>query len=227
MTGAADALSAAVLRPPEAELRIASVRLCERALTVWQPWAGMIADGRKSIEMRRRRTEYRGGLLIHAGQHAGAREHGVIGLAWLSEDRPLAESDLPAAGLRVMEAGRRAWVLERAERLPGRIEWPGRQGLWRPPPGLLDLVADVRAWGGTISAPAARCGFELVLPGVVGAGGAYGGWELRGASRSTDRVEVIGDRCRYQRRGLPAIAVCGTAAEVTRLFAVLDEELRV
>lgn len=42
----------------------------ERALSVRQPWASLIAAGRKSIEIRTWRTDYRGPLAIHA---AGAR----------------------------------------------------------------------------------------------------------------------------------------------------------
>ena len=38
-----------------------------RALTVCQPWAWAIVDGRKSVENRTWRTDYRGPLAIHAG----------------------------------------------------------------------------------------------------------------------------------------------------------------
>lgn len=39
-----------------------------RGLTIKQPWAFAIAEGFKTIENRSRRTNYRGTLLIHAGQ---------------------------------------------------------------------------------------------------------------------------------------------------------------
>jgi hypothetical protein len=38
------------------------------ALTVKQPWAGLIASGQKTIENRSRRTNFRGLLTIHAGK---------------------------------------------------------------------------------------------------------------------------------------------------------------
>lgn len=38
-----------------------------RALTLWQPWATLIAIGAKRIETRSWRTPYRGPLAIHAG----------------------------------------------------------------------------------------------------------------------------------------------------------------
>jgi len=38
-----------------------------KALTVCQPWAWLILDGRKAVENRGWRTNYRGPLVIHAG----------------------------------------------------------------------------------------------------------------------------------------------------------------
>ena len=40
-----------------------------KALSLWQPWASLIALGVKTIETRSWSTTYRGPLLIHAGQH--------------------------------------------------------------------------------------------------------------------------------------------------------------
>lgn len=37
-----------------------------RALSLWQPWASLIADGRKKIETRHWPMHYRGPLAIHA-----------------------------------------------------------------------------------------------------------------------------------------------------------------
>lgn len=37
-----------------------------RALSLWQPWAWLVAHGHKTIENRPRRLGYRGPLLIHA-----------------------------------------------------------------------------------------------------------------------------------------------------------------
>jgi hypothetical protein len=38
-----------------------------KALTLWQPWASLIADGRKTIETRPRPWYFRGLVAIHAG----------------------------------------------------------------------------------------------------------------------------------------------------------------
>jgi len=40
-----------------------------KAITVWQPWATLIAIGCKKIETRSWKTSYRGALAIHAAKH--------------------------------------------------------------------------------------------------------------------------------------------------------------
>ena len=40
-----------------------------KALSVRQPWASLIADGRKTVEIRSRRTRHRGLLLICASKY--------------------------------------------------------------------------------------------------------------------------------------------------------------
>ncbi|MFE9099783.1 ASCH domain-containing protein [Actinomadura geliboluensis] len=53
------------------------------ALTIWQPWAAMIADGYKPVENRSWLTQHTGLLAIHAAAGAGNRhdqEH-AIGVA--------------------------------------------------------------------------------------------------------------------------------------------------
>ena len=41
-----------------------------KALTLWQPWASLVALGLKTIETRGWRTNYRGPLLIHAAKRS-------------------------------------------------------------------------------------------------------------------------------------------------------------
>jgi activating signal cointegrator 1 len=50
-----------------------------KALSLWQPWASLIADGRKDIETRSWPLHYRGVLAIHAAQkvdHGACMEFG-------------------------------------------------------------------------------------------------------------------------------------------------------
>lgn len=39
-----------------------------KAITLWQPWASLIADGRKTIETRPRPWRHTGWVAIHAGK---------------------------------------------------------------------------------------------------------------------------------------------------------------
>ena len=44
-----------------------------KAITLWQPWASLVAEGWKSIETRSWATRYRGLLAIHAGAKVDSR----------------------------------------------------------------------------------------------------------------------------------------------------------
>jgi hypothetical protein len=46
----------------------ASLPASLRALTLWQPWAALVADGRKRIETRSWSTAHRGRIAIHAAR---------------------------------------------------------------------------------------------------------------------------------------------------------------
>ncbi len=52
-----------------------------KALTLWQPWASLVALGVKTIETRSWSTKYRGPLAIHAGAKKPAR-------IWTQYERP-------------------------------------------------------------------------------------------------------------------------------------------
>ncbi len=77
-----------------------------QTLSVKQPWAELIASGRKTIEMRTWRTSYRGELLIAASSSPKSYElegrrlpAGVtVCLVELTDIREFTIDDLPAAG---------------------------------------------------------------------------------------------------------------------------------
>jgi hypothetical protein len=78
------------------------------ALSIQQPWAWLIANGRKQIENRSWRTEFRGPIAIHAGKKPDretldtlrADIHPVLGMrmmpSWMDKD---ALSNLPQGGI--------------------------------------------------------------------------------------------------------------------------------
>lgn len=113
-----------------------------RALTVRQPWAGLIAQGVKTTENRSWRTHYRGALLIHAGTR------------WDPTASDYDPADFGARGVivacaQLVDVHRDAgccrpwgastgwhWVLADIEALAEPVPASGALGLWRP-----DLLA--------------------------------------------------------------------------------------
>lgn len=115
-----------------------------RALSVRQPWAWCIVHGHKPVENRSWRTNYRGPLLIHAGQRFD-----VDGYRWIQAHFPdllMPPRDAFDRGgfvgcaelVDVVEAHTSPWffgpygfVLERAEPLSFRPA-RGRLGIYGP-----------------------------------------------------------------------------------------------
>ena len=52
-----------------------------KAITVWQPWAQLLAEGKKHDETRSWRTNYRGEILIHA-----AKKDPIFGISQMPDD---------------------------------------------------------------------------------------------------------------------------------------------
>ena len=133
-----------------------------RALSIGQPWAGLIVAGIKDIENRSRRTRHRGPLLIHASQRrAGrtlveiaseyevtftdelvllcARAGGIVGMTEVIDCVPASPSRWFNGRLTADGKQNWGWVLRDARPLPFRL-MPGRLSFF-----------DVRYPGGTPS----------------------------------------------------------------------------
>ncbi len=131
-----------------------------KALTLWQPWASLIAWGHKEYETRSWATAYRGPLAIHAGKMSNAQElfdtnyyyKNALLKHWHKPD------DLPKSAVLCIvnlvacvqtdslrdtillsqqernfgdwSHGRWAWRLEMVEVLKEPITVTGAQGLW-------------------------------------------------------------------------------------------------
>jgi hypothetical protein len=124
-----------------------------KALTLWQPWASLIADLRKPIETRPRPWYYNGYVAIHAGLHvdraaclqfgydpdtiprgavvAVARKYGC-----LTFPHPCAPPDAYGD----FTAGRYGYLLQQVHKLDQPIPAKGRQGFWNWPIDSLPLV---------------------------------------------------------------------------------------
>lgn len=127
------------------------------AISVYQPWASLIALGDKTIEARAWPTKHRGELLICASARDCPLEAGVVApggyalaVVDLVEVRPFTRRDLDAACLGEMSrpAGF-AWVLANAREIePFAVK--GRQRLFdveppflRPLPGASDAFTHI------------------------------------------------------------------------------------
>lgn len=69
-----------------------------KALSVRQPWANMIASGKKTIETRKWPTEYRGDLLIVSSKTPPIPPAGyALAVVRLADCRPMTRADEEAA----------------------------------------------------------------------------------------------------------------------------------
>jgi ASCH domain len=127
-----------------------------KALTIRQPWAELILRGRKSFELRTRRTKYRGPLAIHAAAKIDAwdaRHFGLnpeklvtsafVGFAILSDVRPYTRAD--ARLLKKRRAGygwfphNLAWVLKKPHRIPP-VKAKGQLSIFQVPKAVEQQV---------------------------------------------------------------------------------------
>ncbi len=140
-----------------------------KALSLWQPWATLVARGFKSRETRHWKTDYRGMIAIHAAKTldmAGAPEQlcqaglgqqwweacplgAVVAIGTLrsclrAEDiaHELSRAERAAGNYAV---GRFAWRLTGVRALAEPIALAGRQGLfnWTPPEDLAERLGPV------------------------------------------------------------------------------------
>lgn len=131
-----------------------------RAITLYQPWASLIADGRKTFETRSWDTRYRGPIAIHAGQRVdaeyavacGYKPEGLprgaivavarlVGIITTEQAQRTFDDTMPFARAREefshgdYSLGRFAWELADVRAIPA-LWIPGRQGLWDVPPDV-------------------------------------------------------------------------------------------
>lgn len=131
-----------------------------RAITLYQPWASLIADGRKTFETRTWTTTYRGPIAIHAGSmvvaeyavECGYKPEGLprgaivavarlAGVITTEQAQRTFDDTMPFARAREefchgdYSLGRYAWELADVRPVPA-LWIPGRQGLWDVPPDV-------------------------------------------------------------------------------------------
>lgn len=125
-----------------------------KALSLWQPWATLVALKHKQVETRSWSTNYRGPIAIHAAvralagearqlaseEHAFGRLPGripfgaIVATAKLVDVQPTQDAQLLVSALDRRLGnfawGRFAWFLEEIVPLSDPLPARGRQGLW-------------------------------------------------------------------------------------------------
>lgn len=115
-----------------------------KALSIRQPWASLIASGRKTIEVRTWSTSYRGPLLICASRRPdidGLPTGLAVCTVNLVDVRPITTSDSDAACVNVTPGAQFAWVLDAATPLDFSLPISGRLGLFDLPDHASILLA--------------------------------------------------------------------------------------
>lgn len=130
------------------------------ALSVRQPWAAIIASGRKRYEFRTWRTDYRGPLAIHAAQGHDPTEidaaidaglvdadgvwlGAIVAVALLVDIVPAASVAAqcgPADGCPVDGGGFWAWELADVRALADPVEATGALRLWAVAPAIAGKI---------------------------------------------------------------------------------------
>jgi hypothetical protein len=140
-----------------------------KALSLWQPWASLIAYEHKRVETRDWGTNYRGPLLIHAAKRWTREERDAADQLWPAVGRSEVEWPLPlgavvavarlAKCMRMTHGliaetpaqeiamgcwipGRWAWYLTDVRRIQPAVPLRGRQGLFDVAPVDFDLIGD-------------------------------------------------------------------------------------
>lgn len=134
-----------------------------KALTVWQPWASLIALDLKKYETRSWPTNYRGNIVIHAAKTddgwfylspheryeivLSLKEHGIedvdliprsagVCVAYLADCLPVMMVPPEERKFGDFTPGRFCWLLTDIRPFAEPIPARGQQGLWDWPEGL-------------------------------------------------------------------------------------------
>ena len=111
-----------------------------KALSIREPWASMITDGRKTIETRNWKTNHRGLLAIHRSGPGGA----IVAVADVEEIEVYTPAHRIRAfgGMLLPPSPRYSWFLTHIVSLPCPIPIKGMLGLWDIPEAEAQMVLD-------------------------------------------------------------------------------------
>jgi hypothetical protein len=114
-----------------------------KALSLKEPWATLVASGKKTIETRKWRTNYRGPVLICACQPVGM----ALCIVELLDCRPMIDEDWPKACCDPYSPAF-AWVLGKVTPIE-RFAVRGMQGLFPVPASAWKKLSALKVSAGT------------------------------------------------------------------------------
>lgn len=100
-----------------------------KVLTIKEPWATMILEGKKTIETRTWHTRYRGEILLHASKSPESKISGKIFAIANIVDCDIMTKGHEEKACCKMYAGAKSWLLEDVMPIE-LIEAKGSLGLW-------------------------------------------------------------------------------------------------
>ncbi len=101
-----------------------------KALSLKEPWATLILKGKKTIETRKWKTNYRGRILLCASKAPRSEISGrAFAVAELVDCRPMTKGDEAAACCKVYD-GAYSWILSNIKAVKSPFEVKGQLGLF-------------------------------------------------------------------------------------------------
>lgn len=136
-----------------------------KAITLYQPWASLIADRRKPVETRPRPWNYVGAVAIQAGQQVDREacvrfgynpdtipRGAIVCVAWKHACVRFPNALAPPDEYGNYAAGRYGYLLKEAVKFPMPIPAKGSQGVWEwivPPQYGIEVAEYIERMSGT------------------------------------------------------------------------------
>jgi hypothetical protein len=101
-----------------------------KAISLKQPWANLVASGKKTIETRKWSTKYRGDLVICSSQNPKIEPYGkALCIVELYDVRPMTRKDEKKACIKVY-SGACAWMLRNLRPIYPPVPVKGALGIF-------------------------------------------------------------------------------------------------
>lgn len=111
-----------------------------KVLTIKEPWATLILEGKKTIETRTWNTNYRGIILLHASKNPPSPIAGkIFAVANLYDCKQMTEEHEKDACCEIYPKAK-SWFLSDIRQLKVPVETKGSLGLWELPENLREAI---------------------------------------------------------------------------------------